>query len=71
MMLRVKISDKEEEILHNVNQRFGFEEFFFEKPLTYNAQADCFTRVSKLTRKNFISCLKRFPTLYIDYIKEV
>ncbi len=71
MKLIVNVSDKQEEFLYNINQRFGFEEFFFERPLTYKAQADCFTRISKLTRRNFIQCLKQFPALHMDYVQEV
>jgi len=44
--------------LYNVNERFGFEEFFFKRPLTYTAQADCFTRISKISITKFIECLK-------------
>jgi hypothetical protein len=37
MKLIINVSDKQEEFLYNINKRFGFEEFFFERPLTYKA----------------------------------
>lgn len=71
MVMKVKVANEELDILYQVNERFGFEEFFMQQPVTYTARADCFTRLSKLSRDNFISCLKLFPILYNDYIKEI
>ena len=69
--LKIKVSDQYEEFLYKVNDRFGYEEFFIQRLPTYTAQADCFSRVSKISRTNFIACLREFPVLYINFVKKI
>lgn len=54
MVIKVKVAEIEEEFLYGVNERFGFDEFFMQRPNTYTAYADCFTRLAKLARSKFI-----------------
>lgn len=71
--IKLKIKDGEDtrEYLYNADERFGYEEFFCQRPLSYIAQADCFTRICKISRSKFIACLKKFPILYFDFINEM